>query len=76
MGDDVLDLPVLTRVGTVGGAGRRRGGRAIARALGPAPRGGDGAVRELIERVLRAQGHWDELLASYLPAAASEGERR
>jgi 3-deoxy-D-manno-octulosonate 8-phosphate phosphatase (KDO 8-P phosphatase) len=29
--------------------------------------GGAGAVRELIDLVLRAQGRWDSLLGSYLP---------
>ena len=29
-------------------------------------RGGDGAARELIVRVLRAQGRWDSLLAGYM----------
>ena len=27
--------------------------------------GGRGAVREVIELILRAQGHWDELLRKY-----------
>jgi 3-deoxy-D-manno-octulosonate 8-phosphate phosphatase (KDO 8-P phosphatase) len=29
-------------------------------------RGGDGAARDLIELILRAQGKWEGLLASYL----------
>jgi 3-deoxy-D-manno-octulosonate 8-phosphate phosphatase (KDO 8-P phosphatase) len=27
--------------------------------------GGQGAVREVIEMLLKAQGHWDELLRKY-----------
>jgi len=66
MGDDVLDLPVLRRVG-------------LASAPSDAvtdvrervhwisdQRGGDGAVRELIEHVLRAQGRWTDLVARFL----------
>jgi 3-deoxy-D-manno-octulosonate 8-phosphate phosphatase (KDO 8-P phosphatase) len=28
-------------------------------------RGGYGAVREVVELILKAQGHWDELLRKY-----------
>jgi 3-deoxy-D-manno-octulosonate 8-phosphate phosphatase (KDO 8-P phosphatase) len=31
-------------------------------------RGGHGAVREMIELVLRAQGRWDELLSQWTVA--------
>ena len=58
-------------------AGGRGEGRAIACPLGQQVRGGAGAIREFIDLVLRVQGHWDGLLASYLPAAsAREGEVR
>jgi 3-deoxy-D-manno-octulosonate 8-phosphate phosphatase (KDO 8-P phosphatase) len=33
-------------------------------------RGGDGAARDLIELILKAQGRWDGLVAAYL----AEGE--
>jgi 3-deoxy-D-manno-octulosonate 8-phosphate phosphatase (KDO 8-P phosphatase) len=29
-------------------------------------KGGDGAARELIELVLRAQGRWDSIIAAYV----------
>ena len=32
--------------------------------------GGDGAARELVELLLRAQGRWDGLLRGYLPEGA------
>ena len=66
MGDDLIDLPVLARVGL---------------AAAPADavievrdrvhwvsgaRGGAGAVREYIELVLRSTGRWDALVAGYL----------
>jgi 3-deoxy-D-manno-octulosonate 8-phosphate phosphatase (KDO 8-P phosphatase) len=66
MGDDVLDLPILGRVGLsaapadavddvrtrVHWVSRHAGGR--------------GAVRELLELILRAQGLWQPLLARFL----------
>jgi 3-deoxy-D-manno-octulosonate 8-phosphate phosphatase (KDO 8-P phosphatase) len=65
MGDDIVDLAVLARVGlsaapadavdevrsTVDWVSRAQGGR--------------GAARELIETVLRAQDRWDAIVASY-----------
>jgi 3-deoxy-D-manno-octulosonate 8-phosphate phosphatase (KDO 8-P phosphatase) len=65
LGDDVLDLPVLSRAGLSAAPADavddvRTRVDWVARA-----RGGDGAARELIELVLRAQGKWDALLASY-----------
>ena len=49
MGDDLLDLPVLARVGSLGGAGRRGARSARARGLGQPvgrrPRRGAGADR-------------------------------
>ncbi|MFB6259277.1 MAG: hypothetical protein ABEK42_00930, partial [Thiohalorhabdaceae bacterium] len=31
-----------------------------------ATQGGQGAVREIADRLLQAQGHWDDLVAGYL----------
>ena len=78
MGDDVLDLPVLSRAGLATAPSDaadevRARVHWVSRA-----RGGDGAARELVERILRAQNKWDELLASYLgedPAAATQAPR-
>lgn len=66
IGDDVVDLPVMTRVG-------------LAVAVPEAPSlvqqhahyvtgasAGQGAVRELCERLLQAQGKFDALMAQYL----------
>lgn len=66
MGDDLLDLPVLTRVGL---------SAAPADAVPEVKErvhwvstfgGGRGAVRELIEIILRAQNKWDEVLREYV----------
>jgi 3-deoxy-D-manno-octulosonate 8-phosphate phosphatase (KDO 8-P phosphatase) len=66
MGDDLPDLPVLLRVGlsaTVADAPLEVRSRVdyVTRA-----RGGYGAVRELIEQILVAQGRYDELVGIYL----------
>jgi 3-deoxy-D-manno-octulosonate 8-phosphate phosphatase (KDO 8-P phosphatase) len=70
MGDDVQDLPVLMRVGLscapADAVPEVRGRVRWISAYG----GGAGAVRELIERVLRARGSWDALVGAYLPDQA------
>jgi 3-deoxy-D-manno-octulosonate 8-phosphate phosphatase (KDO 8-P phosphatase) len=66
MGDDVLDLPVLTRVG-LSAAPADAAPAVLARVDWVSRRaGGDGAARELLELLLRAQGKWDTVLAGYL----------
>ena len=65
MGDDVLDIPVVERVGLSAcpsDAVKEIRSRVdyVSRASG-----GKGAAREFIEVVLKAQGRWKALLASY-----------
>jgi 3-deoxy-D-manno-octulosonate 8-phosphate phosphatase (KDO 8-P phosphatase) len=66
MGDDLLDLPVLLRVGL--SAAPSDADPEVARRVNWVSRyaGGAGAARELIELVLRAQGKWDQVLEGYL----------
>ena len=65
MGDDLLDLPVLARVGlSAAPADAVPDVRARVDWLSQAP-GGHGAVRELIELVLRAQRAWEPLVQNY-----------
>ena len=65
MGDDLLDLPVLRRVGLAAApADAAAEVRAIAHVVTTAP-GGRGAARELIELVLRAQRRWDDVLQQF-----------
>lgn len=74
MGDDLLDLPVLRRVGvpiTVPQARDEVKEVCIHVTRTPA---GEGAVREVVEILLQAQGRWQEILdATGLPPA--EGKR-
>jgi len=66
MGDDLVDLPVLTRCGfacTVPEAPEDVRTRAHYVAAAPA---GRGAAREVCEYVMRAQGSFERALAGYL----------
>lgn len=66
MGDDVIDLPVMTRVGfaaSVPNGHPEVRSRAHYVALA---NGGCGAVREVCDFILRAQGNYEAALAPYL----------
>ena len=66
VGDDLADLPVLTRVGVpIAVANAVPEVKAAARHVTQAV-GGHGAVREVIEWLLRARGQWDSAVAGYL----------
>ena len=72
MGDDLLDLPVLARVGLATAPAD-----AAAEVRGrvhwvSAANGGSGAARELLEMILRAQGRWDSILAAYVAEAQDQ----
>lgn len=66
VGDDLVDLPVLRRCGLAVGVGN---GHPLLRRYvhywTRAP-GGAGAVREVIEVILKAQGKFDSILEGYL----------
>ncbi|OGX40654.1 MAG: hypothetical protein A3C53_00060 [Omnitrophica WOR_2 bacterium RIFCSPHIGHO2_02_FULL_68_15] len=66
IGDDLLDLPVLTRVGlAIATANAVPEVRRAAHYVTRKP-GGRGAVREAIEQILKAQGRWTPLVQEYL----------
>jgi YrbI family 3-deoxy-D-manno-octulosonate 8-phosphate phosphatase len=66
VGDDLTDLPVMRRVGLgVAVADAAAEVRAHAHWVTTAD-GGRGAVREVIELVLRAKNRWDDLVRKYL----------
>jgi len=65
MGDDLLDLPVLRRVGlSMAPADARPEVRQAVDWVAPVP-GGHGAVREACELILKAIGKWEEIIAPY-----------
>ncbi len=66
IGDDLLDLPVLTRVGlAIATANAVPEVRQAAHYVTRKP-GGRGAVREAIERILKTQRRWAPLIRNYL----------
>jgi 3-deoxy-D-manno-octulosonate 8-phosphate phosphatase (KDO 8-P phosphatase) len=71
MGDDIVDLAVLERVGlSTAPADAVEEVRSRVHWVSR-ENGGAGAARELIETILRVQGHWDGIVASYRAAAPS-----
>jgi 3-deoxy-D-manno-octulosonate 8-phosphate phosphatase (KDO 8-P phosphatase) len=78
IGDDLVDLPVLGRVGMpVAVADAHPEVRRRAPFV-TAARGGEGAVREVIDAILKAQGHWTTVLGWFdaPPAGLRRGLRR
>ena len=65
MGDDIVDLSVLRRVGfSAAPSNAVDEVRSRVDFVTTQP-GGDGAVREMVELILRAQNQWDSLVAAY-----------
>lgn len=65
IGDDLPDLPPMSRAGLAIAVGNaveevKQAAHYVTRA-----QGGQGAVREAIELILKAQGKWESLLAEY-----------
>ncbi|MGB7925545.1 MAG: HAD hydrolase family protein [Pyrinomonadaceae bacterium] len=66
IGDDVTDIPLMQRVGfAVAVADATGETRAAAHYITKLP-GGFGAVREVTEIILKAQGRWAELMRRYI----------
>jgi len=75
MGDDIVDLAVLERVG-LSAAPADAAAEVQSRVHWVSQRkGGDGAARELIELILRAQGRWEGIVESYLAATSPAAEK-
>ena len=65
VGDDIIDLPVMTRAGIAVAVGN-----AVEEVKARAhwvceKRGGRGAVREMAEMVLKATGQWESVVSGY-----------
>jgi len=66
VGDDLIDLPAMIRTGicfSVPDAPQEVKSRAT---MVTSARGGHGAVREICETILKAQGVWDKIMNKYL----------
>jgi 3-deoxy-D-manno-octulosonate 8-phosphate phosphatase (KDO 8-P phosphatase) len=75
VGDDLADLPVLRRVGLpIAVANAVTDVKAVARYVTLAS-GGHGAVREVVELLLRARGEWADILERYFASATTETEK-
>jgi len=66
VGDDVIDLPVMRTCGfPVAVANARTEVKKVAHYVTPHA-GGDGALRDAVEYVLKAQGKWDRVVSEYV----------
>jgi 3-deoxy-D-manno-octulosonate 8-phosphate phosphatase (KDO 8-P phosphatase) len=68
MGDDLVDLPVLARVGLPAAPADAVPEVLDAAAFVSERPGGRGAVRDLIEAILRARGSWPAIVDSFTDA--------
>ena len=68
MGDDLPDLPVVLRCGVGIAVADACAELRTAAAVVTALPGGKGAVREVIERMLRARGGWEAIVDRYAAA--------
>jgi 3-deoxy-D-manno-octulosonate 8-phosphate phosphatase (KDO 8-P phosphatase) len=65
IGDDLTDAPVLARAGFAAAPANARPEIKQMVHLVTAAAGGSGAVREVVEILLRAQGKWEQILRKY-----------
>jgi len=66
IGDDLLDIPAMQTAGlAIAVMSRRTPVKAVAHVVTRA-KGGQGALRECVELLLRAQGSWRRVVAAYV----------
>ena len=65
VGDDLTDLPLLRRAGLAVGPANSRPEVLEAVHWRTPSRGGQGAIRDVVELLLKAQGRWEQVLAHY-----------
>ena len=73
IGDDLIDLPILLQVGLPMAVNDAVAEVRQAALLTSGCPGGRGAVRELIEFILKAQGKWQALVQDFYPSASPTG---
>jgi 3-deoxy-D-manno-octulosonate 8-phosphate phosphatase (KDO 8-P phosphatase) len=75
VGDDLADLPILRRVGLpIAVSNATTEVKQIAAFVTERP-GGYGAVREVIETLLRARGDWEQILERYFSEGVKKTEK-
>ena len=72
IGDDLIDIPVMNRVGLPCAVANAVPEVKSVAAYVSAKEGGRGAVREIVEMILKTQGHWDALIAKSREDAPKE----
>lgn len=66
VGDELIDIPVLKRAGfSVAVANAAEEAKKVSDYI-TKRKGGDGAVREVIELILKSQGKWNKVISKYL----------
>ncbi len=74
VGDDIIDLPVMRKVGlAIAPASARPQAKAAAHYITPSP-GGQGAGRDAIDFILNARGVLDQTIESYLDPNSAEAK--
>jgi 3-deoxy-D-manno-octulosonate 8-phosphate phosphatase (KDO 8-P phosphatase) len=80
LGDDVIDLPVMRLCGLAGAVANAREEVKDEAHFITDHRGGEGAVRDFVEYILKAQGTWqhcvDDYIAARTPDKKTQGARR
>jgi 3-deoxy-D-manno-octulosonate 8-phosphate phosphatase (KDO 8-P phosphatase) len=66
VGDDILDIPLLRAVGFAAAVGDAEGSVTHAADYVAGRPGGNGAVRDIAEFILRARGSWEAVTAEWL----------
>lgn len=66
VGDDVIDLPVMKACGLAIAVANARSEVRRAAHYVTSNRGGQGAVRDAVEFILKAQGKWEDAIRAYL----------
>jgi 3-deoxy-D-manno-octulosonate 8-phosphate phosphatase (KDO 8-P phosphatase) len=66
IGDDVVDVPIMRRVGFPVAVADAHPDIIPFAVHTTACRGGQGAIREVIDLIIKAQGKWDEMMKRYL----------
>jgi len=75
VGDDLNDLPVMIRVGLPCAVANAAPEVKQYAKLVTKQTGGNGAVREVIEYILKAQGKWENIINAYLQDGSIENKQ-
>lgn len=65
-GDDLLDLPIMSRVGLAIAVDNAADTVKLYAHWSTLRRGGEGAVREICDLIMQSQGHYDAIVDAYL----------